>query len=408
MAPDFVSFLIGCSFSFESALAQAGIPLRHVVQQRNVAMYRTNIACTPAGRFGGEMVVSMRPIRSRDVAKVVEICARFPQAHGAPVHVGNPRALGIADLMRPDYGDAVEILDDEVPVFWGCGVTPQWVAQRSGLAAVHHARARQDVRHRPEGMTAMTTQAPLAPSRWQFWIDRGGTFTDIVAQAARRQRSSRTSCCRRTPSSTATPPSPASATCSACSAGEPITPALVECVKMGTTVATNALLERKGEQTLLVITRGFRDALRIAYQDRPRLFDRHIVLPELLYAQVIEADERVGAHGEVLRAARRRARCAPSCRRAFDAGLRSVAIVLHARLPLHAARGRGRARSRARSASRRSARRTTTSPLMKLVQPRRHHRRRRLPVADPAPLRRAGGRRDARRASCSSCSPSAA
>jgi uncharacterized protein YcsI (UPF0317 family) len=138
--PDFVSFLIGCSFSFESALQQAGIALRHIDQQRNVAMYRTNIACTPAGRFGGEMVVSMRPIKSRDVARVVEICARFPRAHGMPVHVGNPHALGIADLMNPDYGDAVEIRGDEVPVFWGCGVTPQWVAQRSGLAlCITHA-----------------------------------------------------------------------------------------------------------------------------------------------------------------------------------------------------------------------------------------------------------------------------
>ena len=138
--PDLVGFLIGCSFSFESALAQAGVPLRHVVQRRNVAMYRTHVACTPAGRFGGEMVVSMRPIRSRDVARVIEICARFPQAHGAPVHVGNPHALGIADLATPDYGDAVDILDDEVPVFWGCGVTAQWVAQRSGVAlCITHA-----------------------------------------------------------------------------------------------------------------------------------------------------------------------------------------------------------------------------------------------------------------------------
>ena len=138
--PDFVGFLIGCSFSFEAAVAEAGIPLRHVVQQRNVAMYRTNVACTPAGRFGGEMVVSMRPVKSRDVAKVVEISGRFPQAHGTPVHVGNPHALGIADLSKPDYGDAVDILDDEVPVFWACGVTPQWVAQRSGLAlCITHA-----------------------------------------------------------------------------------------------------------------------------------------------------------------------------------------------------------------------------------------------------------------------------
>jgi uncharacterized protein YcsI (UPF0317 family) len=137
---DFVSFLIGCSFSFESALQLAGIPLRHVQQRRNVAMYRTDIACTPAGRLAGEMVVSMRPIRSRDVATVVEICARFPQAHGAPVHVGNPRALGIADLAQPDYGDAVEVLENEVPMFWGCGVTAQWVAQRSRIAlCITHA-----------------------------------------------------------------------------------------------------------------------------------------------------------------------------------------------------------------------------------------------------------------------------
>ena len=131
--PDLVAFLIGCSFSFEWALQDAGIALRHLQQRRNVAMYRTSVACTPAGRFGGEMVVSMRPIRSRDVATVIEICTRFPQAHGKPVHVGNPGALGIADLMQPDYGDAVEIRDDEVPVFWGCGVTAQWVAQRSGV-----------------------------------------------------------------------------------------------------------------------------------------------------------------------------------------------------------------------------------------------------------------------------------
>jgi uncharacterized protein YcsI (UPF0317 family) len=138
--PDFVAFLIGCSFSFESALEDAGIALRHLHQGRNVAMYRTSRACAPAGRFGGEMVVSMRPIKSRDVAKVVAICARFPQAHGAPVHVGDPHALGIADLAAPDYGDAVEMLDDEVPVFWGCGVTAQWVAQRSGVGlCITHA-----------------------------------------------------------------------------------------------------------------------------------------------------------------------------------------------------------------------------------------------------------------------------
>ena len=130
---DLVTFLIGCSFSFESQVQAAGVRLRHIDQGRNVAMYRTNVACTPAGIFSGEMVVSMRPIKSRDVAKAVEISARLPIAHGAPVHVGNPAALGVADIMKPEYGDPVEILDDEVPMFWACGVTPQWVAQRSKL-----------------------------------------------------------------------------------------------------------------------------------------------------------------------------------------------------------------------------------------------------------------------------------
>jgi uncharacterized protein YcsI (UPF0317 family) len=130
---DLVVFLIGCSFSFESAVQAAGVRLRHIDQGRNVAMYRTNIDCVPAGRFHGQMVVSMRPIKSRDVARVVELSARLPIAHGAPVHVGHPHALGIADLARPDYGDPVEIADDELPVFWACGVTPQWVAQRSRL-----------------------------------------------------------------------------------------------------------------------------------------------------------------------------------------------------------------------------------------------------------------------------------
>ena len=130
---DFVTFLIGCSFSFEAAVAEAGVHLRHVAQGRNVAMYRTNIACAPAGPFEGEMVVSMRPIHGRDVAKVVEISGRFDVAHGAPVHIGSPAAIGIADLAHPDYGDPVSIEEDEVPIFWACGVTPQWVAQKSRL-----------------------------------------------------------------------------------------------------------------------------------------------------------------------------------------------------------------------------------------------------------------------------------
>ncbi len=130
---DLVSFLLGCSFSFETALIDGDIPLRHVAQRRNVAMYKTDIACQPAGRFHGNMVVSMRPIKSRDVARAVEISGRFPQVHGAPIHIGHPQAIGINDLSKPDFGDAVQILDDELPVFWACGVTPQYVAQRSRI-----------------------------------------------------------------------------------------------------------------------------------------------------------------------------------------------------------------------------------------------------------------------------------
>lgn len=130
---DFVSFLIGCSFSFEDAVIREGVPLRHVAQGCNVAMYKTNIACVPAGPFHGEMVVSMRPIKSRDVAKVVEVSGRFALAHGAPLHIGNPEHIGIRDLTQPDYGDFVPVMEDEVPVFWACGVTPQWIAQSSRL-----------------------------------------------------------------------------------------------------------------------------------------------------------------------------------------------------------------------------------------------------------------------------------
>jgi uncharacterized protein YcsI (UPF0317 family) len=130
---DLVSFLIGCSFSFESALIEGGIPLRHVDLGLNVAMYKTNIPCRPAGRFQGNMVVSMRPVKSRDIARAVEISGRFPQVHGAPVHIGHPERLGISDLSRPDFGDPVPLMEDELPVFWACGVTPQYVAQQSKL-----------------------------------------------------------------------------------------------------------------------------------------------------------------------------------------------------------------------------------------------------------------------------------
>jgi uncharacterized protein YcsI (UPF0317 family) len=128
---DLVSFLLGCSFTFEWALLDAGVPLRHIEEGRNVAMWKTNMACRPAGRFHGPMVVSMRPIPIRQLPRAVTTTARFPDAHGAPIHVGDPAQIGITDLASPDWGDAVEIRPGEVPVFWACGVTPQAVALAS-------------------------------------------------------------------------------------------------------------------------------------------------------------------------------------------------------------------------------------------------------------------------------------
>ncbi len=130
---DLVSFLIGCSFSFEEALAEAGVPLRHVECGCNVPMYRTTRPCAPAGRFSGPLVVSMRPIPAGQVPLAVQVTGQYERVHGAPVHVGAPEQLGIRDLARPDYGDAVEIRAGEIPVFWGCGVTPQSVALASRL-----------------------------------------------------------------------------------------------------------------------------------------------------------------------------------------------------------------------------------------------------------------------------------
>ena len=136
---DLVSFLLGCSFTFENALAQEGLPVRHVVERRNVPMYRTALACQPAGRFGGNLVVSMRPYRPEAVERVIEITSRYHSMHGAPVHVGDGEAIGIADLARPDFGDAVTIHPGEVPVFWACGVTPQvaLAEARCDLAITH-------------------------------------------------------------------------------------------------------------------------------------------------------------------------------------------------------------------------------------------------------------------------------
>lgn len=124
---DLVSFVIGCSFTFENALLAAGVPVRHIEENVNVPMYRTNIPCHPAGRFSGPLVVSMRPLTPADAVKATRICSRFPRAHGAPLHFGTSRAIGIRDITRPDFGDPVRIKEGEMPVFWACGVTPQAV-----------------------------------------------------------------------------------------------------------------------------------------------------------------------------------------------------------------------------------------------------------------------------------------
>ncbi len=128
---DLVAFLLGCSFTFEWALLEAGIRLWHVEHGKNVAMFRTSIECRPAGVFHGPMVVSMRPIAANDLARAVTTTARFPGAHGAPVHIGDPAAIGIEDVMRPPWGDPQQFRPGDVPVFWACGVTPQAVALAS-------------------------------------------------------------------------------------------------------------------------------------------------------------------------------------------------------------------------------------------------------------------------------------
>ncbi|WP_429564123.1 putative hydro-lyase [Paraburkholderia sp. MM6662-R1] len=137
---DFVVFAIGCSFSFEHMLAKEGIGLRHVEEGRNVPMYRTSIANQRAGVFGGELVVSMRPLRGADAIRAVQITSRFPGVHGAPVHIGDPAELGIVDLARPEFGDPVTIRAGELPVYWACGVTPQTALMAAKLPlAIAHA-----------------------------------------------------------------------------------------------------------------------------------------------------------------------------------------------------------------------------------------------------------------------------
>lgn len=137
---DLVAFLIGCSFTFETALVDAGVPVRHVESGTNVPMYRTSRATRPAGSLHGPLVVSMRPMRPDQVATAVRVTSRYPAVHGAPIQVGDPAALGIVDLQRPDFGDPVEVRPGEIPVFWACGVTPQAVVMASRPAyAIGHA-----------------------------------------------------------------------------------------------------------------------------------------------------------------------------------------------------------------------------------------------------------------------------
>lgn len=140
---DLVTFVLGCSFSFEAALVEAGLRVRHIDEGKNVAMYRTNIPNAPAGPFGGTLVVSMRPFTPKDAIRAIQITSRFPNVHGAPVHFGDPAAIGIRDIARPDFGDAVAIGPGEVPVFWACGVTPQQAirAARPPLAITHQPGA---------------------------------------------------------------------------------------------------------------------------------------------------------------------------------------------------------------------------------------------------------------------------
>ncbi len=130
---DFVTVALGCSFTFENALLREGIPVRHIESGKNVPMYRSNIRLETAGKFSGEMVVTMRPIPAQLVAKATEISGRYPQAHGAPIAVGDPSQIGIADLATPEWGDPVEIKTHEVPVYWACGVTPQNVLLEAAL-----------------------------------------------------------------------------------------------------------------------------------------------------------------------------------------------------------------------------------------------------------------------------------
>jgi uncharacterized protein YcsI (UPF0317 family) len=133
---DMVSFLLGCSFSFENALLAAGLPVRNIEEDKNVSMYITNRLCRPAGPFSAPLVVSMRPMTPEEAVRAVQVTTRFHLTHGAPVHLGSPEKIGIKDLDKPDFGDSVAIRPDEIPIFWACGVTSMLAATSAPLPLV--------------------------------------------------------------------------------------------------------------------------------------------------------------------------------------------------------------------------------------------------------------------------------
>jgi uncharacterized protein YcsI (UPF0317 family) len=128
---DFVTFLLGCSFSFEEAMLRAKIPVRHIEENKNVPMFITNIPCKPAGSFHGPLVVTMRPLPPDKVVRAVQITSRYASVHGGPIHIGDPSRIGIKNLKKPNFGDPVTIKKGEIPVFWACGVTPQAVVMKA-------------------------------------------------------------------------------------------------------------------------------------------------------------------------------------------------------------------------------------------------------------------------------------
>ncbi|WP_321342133.1 putative hydro-lyase [Breoghania sp.] len=152
---DLVTFAIGCSFTFENALVKAGISMHHIENNTTVPMYRTSVETAQSGRFGGGMVASMRPIARDRVNEVVDICRRFPLAHGVPFHVGNPQAIGVCAIEKPDWGQPTPVGDDEVPVFWACGVTPQ--------VAIMQAKPALSITHAPGAMLIADVDEMTAP-----------------------------------------------------------------------------------------------------------------------------------------------------------------------------------------------------------------------------------------------------